>query len=114
MLFAINQVLHRYGDRLVRMREGTGIEFRGFLQPPGSRGRQNMEYDYCPLGEVPRGQYILLAPIESELAVGDKLVRGSLNVIIRRLETVTALDSPVYFWGLCEETEGDDRWGEPL
>lgn len=98
--------MKHYGDELKVLREDEILEFRGFLQHFDSHSRQNMEFTYGPLGQIPKGQYILMVPVAPKLRVGDVICRGELRVILRRLELFTVGDQPVYYWGLCEETEG--------
>lgn len=114
MKLSLQKVLGKYGNRITCIRAGETVTFRGFLQHSGSKSQQNMKRTFGPLGEIPGGQYVLLAPTVLELSVGDVLSEGNLQVIIRRLETVHLRDKPIYRWGLCEKKGGEDTWGEPL
>lgn len=106
MQYSVSRVMKHFGDKLLVLRGEEKLQFRGFLQHFDSHSRQNMEFTYGPLGEIPKGQYILMVPVAPRLQVGDVILRGELKVIVRRLELFTVGDKPVYYWGLCEETEG--------
>ena len=114
MVLTIEKVLRRYGSLLTLYHGGKTITFRGFLQHSGSRSWYNMEPRYSPLGKIPRGKYILLAPVHTEILVGDTLDDGSAKVTVRRIETVKLGDESVYLWGLCEEKGGEELWASPL
>lgn len=111
MVSTIEKVLRRYGTSLILCRGDSEEIFRGFLQHSDSRSRQNMLKEFCPLGEIPRGQYILLAPLELELKTDDTLIQGTNKVTICRIETVMYGDRPAYRWGLCKEKGDEDLWG---
>lgn len=114
MVYAIEKVLRRYGSSLILRRSDKTVCFHGFLQHSGSKSWQNMERSFGPLGEIPRGQYVLLAPLDPELKEGDTLVQGTLETAICRLETVTVGDKAVYRWGLCTKKGGEDTWAMQL
>lgn len=107
-MVSIQKVLEKYGNRIILRKNGEVTAFRGFLQHSASKSQQNMKREFSLLGEIPGGQYILLAPMEPSLAVGDVLEQGSLQVEIRKVETVMAMDRPLYQWGLCEKRGVED------
>lgn len=109
MVVTMDKIFRRYGSRILLRRGGSETEFRGFLQHSGSKSWENMEYRYGPLGEIPRGKHILLAPAELAVNKGDTLVLGALQVVVRRIETVMAGDQKLYLWGLCVEKGSEDR-----
>ena len=109
-MVSIQKILEKYGNRITLRKDGEVIVFRGFLQHSMSKSRQNMKREFGLLGEIPGGQYVLLAPLEPNLTVGDVLEQGSLRVEIRRVETVMAMDKPLYQWGLCEKRGGEAAW----
>lgn len=111
MVCIIDKVLKRYGSLLTLYKEGREVTFRGFLQHSGSRSWYNMEPRYSPLGQIPRGKYILLASVQTPVEVGDTLCDGCTKATVRRVETVKMGDLPAYVWGLCEEKGGEDHWG---
>ena len=113
MVLTIEKVLRRYGSLLTLRHGDKTITFRGFLQHSGSKSWYNMEPRYSPLGKIPRGKYILLAPVQTPVSVGDTLDDGCARVTVRRIETVKMGDEPIYLWGLCEEKGGEGLWGSP-
>lgn len=110
MVFAIEKAIRRYGSLLILQRGEEQIAFRGFLQHSNSKSWQNMERSFSPLGEIPTGQYVLLAPTKPVMAEGDVLAQGALKTVICRLETVMVGDQAAYQWGLCVKKGGEDTW----
>jgi len=101
----------RWGSAMILRRRGEELPLRGFLQETGSRNWQNMEKVFTPLGEIPRGQYLYLGPVEPTVEVGDVLLTGGRIFEVRRAELIRYGDTPVYRWGLCVEKGGSDTWG---
>ena len=112
MVVTMDKVFRLYGSPIVLKSGGSEIEFRGFLHHSGSKSWENMEYRYGPLGEIPRGKHILLAPAETPVQKGDTLTSGTLQVVVRRIETVMAGDKVLYLWGLCVERGYENIWVE--
>ena len=108
---AIKQAFYRYGTTISVRKDGKTLEFRGFLQHTDSKSWQNMRGEFCALGEIPRGQFVLFAPANVVLSHGDKLKQGDKVVAIRTLERVMLGDAVLYQWGLCENVGGEDTWG---
>ena len=103
MFSAMDWIFRRYGS-LMRIRRGKEIgQLRGFLHLFTSRSWQNMEREYLPLGEVPRGQYILVVPANAGLLPGDQVERDGKVYVLRRTELMYHRDRPLYLWGLCVE-----------
>lgn len=107
---SIEKILRRYGQRVTVDRKDDRMEFRGIFQHTGSKDWHNMEKSYSLLGQIPRGQYMILAPAGVVLLVGDKLLVGSRRFSIRRVESVSWGEKPLYSWGLCVELGGEDTW----
>lgn len=110
---SIQSVLKRYGNTIVCVSSQTPFSFVGFLQRSKSKSLQNSQRDYCKVGELSEKRYLLLAPTEAVLAVGDVLEHGPLRVKIQTLETVSVKDKPLYQWGLCKSIGGVDTWVVP-
>jgi hypothetical protein len=110
MRSAIEKILHRYGEQVLVDRKEAPLVFRGIFQHTGSKDWHNMEKAYSLLGQIPRGQYLVLAPVEVTLLMGDRLVVGGRRFSIRRVETVTWRGKPMYSWGLCVELGEEDTW----
>lgn len=84
--------------------------FRGIFQHTGSKDWHNMEKSYSLLGQIPRGQYMIMAPVGIRLEMGDRLQVGERRFSIRRVETVFWRNRALYSWGLCVELGRDDIW----
>ena len=107
---ALQKIFGYWGSDLV-LKSGTQeTAFRGFLQHSASKSLQNMEKDFLPLGEIPGGQYTLIAPPETGAAAGDTVVLGQKSYELRRAETVMYGTEALYIWGLCTEKGGEDTW----
>ena len=108
MVYTIDRILKKYGTGLL-LRHGQQEEsFRGFLQPSHSKNWQNMEKKFSPLGQIPAGQHVLLAPPNINAERGDIVVLGEKCYVLRRLEKVMYGDKLLYIWGLCGEKGGED------
>ena len=103
-------IFRRYGTRLLRHRGGAAAEFRGLLQSSLSKDRQNLEREIMPLGEIPGGRYVLMAPAKTELKAGDVVEQAGKFYVLRRVETVLFRDEALYVWGLCVEKGDEDTW----
>ena len=106
----IGLILETYGVRITRKEEGA--TYRGFFQPVRSKSWQYLDGDYSPLGEIPRGQYVYIGPVEPAAEAGDTLTVGSKDYWLRRTELVWDREGPVYCWGMCVEKGGEDTWGQ--
>ena len=104
----LEKVMGRWGTTVTLQRSGQS--YKAFLHETGSRTWQNMEKVYTPLGEVPRGQYLYMGPVEPALQVGDVLRCGGKIYELRRAEATLYGDLPIYCWGLCVEKGGEDTW----
>ncbi len=107
---AIRRLLRRYGSPLGLARGEEAWEFRGFLYPVRSEARQNVQWELTALGQVPRGQYVLIAPAGLSCQSGDIVTRGEKEYLLRRSEQIYYGQTPVYIWGVCTEKGGDDPW----
>ena len=110
MVGLIDKVMNRYGSQIVLQREESRITFRGFLHHTASKDWHNMEKVFSPLGQIPRGQYAVLAPPTMQLQVGDILNCNGKSYALRRVETVLFRDTPIYCWGLCVERGSATKW----
>ena len=106
----IGKLLCRYGETLVLEGQAGTLTFQGVFQHTGSKDWHNMEKTYSLLGQMPRGQYLVLAPVGVALQAGDRLLVGSRRFGIRRAESVKWKAKPAYTWGLCVELGGEDTW----
>lgn len=103
----VERILRQYGNTITLRRTGEDCTFRGFLNHTGSHSWQNMQKKYSPLGELPGGQYVLLAPLEPVLKRGDLLLVDGRRYRIRRLEKECLGSEALCQWGLCVEEGGE-------
>lgn len=99
----IADLIARYG-RPVRLIQGEhATQVQAFLQPVTSKSWQNMERLFGPLGEIPRGQYLYMGPVDADFAAADRLECGNRVYLPRRADLVYFGQEPIYCWGLCVE-----------
>ncbi len=111
MAALIDRLLKRYGcDLTLVVSYNETYSFRGLLQHFDSHTWANMQKEYSLLGDIPRGRYVLLVPMEPELEVGSILMQGEKRLILRRIETVRLGDKALYRWGLCAERTKEATW----
>jgi len=103
----VERILREYGTAITLRGSREDCTFRGFLNHTGSHSWQNMHRNYSPLGEIPGGQYVLLAPLEPVLKGGDLLIMDGRRYRIRRLEKENLGGKAICQWGLCVEEGGD-------
>ena len=107
----VEKILNRYGSPITLHRFEGDFELRGFMQHTASLGWQNMQKVYSPIGEIPRGQYLLLLPPEPLLVKGDYLFREEIWYRVCRVEKVFYREEVIYCWCLCEEGGKLGSWG---
>ena len=106
----IERIFKKYGTPIV-LRGAYGDQtIRGFWQHTGSLGWHNMQSVYSPLGEVPRGQYLLLVPMDPPLKKGNIFMKDGVWYVIRRVEKMWHADQAIYRWCLCEEGGKEGTW----
>lgn len=108
----VSKILQSYGSPLVLRKTETDHEIRAFFQPVRSKSWQYLEGDYSPLGEIPRGQYVYIGPVEPRADEGDTLMVEGREYWLRRSELILDRNGPVYCWGMCVEKGGEDNWGQ--
>lgn len=108
----IEKLIDRYGTTFSLLRGDGNIEIKGILQIVGAASRQNMQIDFTPLGEVPRGRYLLLVPAEPEVSKGDVMTKNGSGryFTISRVEQVWFREKTIYCWCLCEERGVPGKW----
>lgn len=111
MRHTIDRILRKYGTPIVLRRVTGDTIIHGFMHHTGSLGWKNMQPVYSPLGEVPRGQYLLMLPIEPLLEKGDIFKKGDIWYVVRRVEKMWHGEKAVYCWCLCEEGGEAGIWG---
>ena len=108
----IDKILNTYGSAVTLQRKDEEFSIRVFFQPVRSKSWQYLEGNYSPLGEIPRGQYVYIGPVEPKANAGDTLIVADKSYWLRRTELVRDAEGPVYCWGLCVEKGGEVNWGQ--
>ena len=107
----MDRVFACYGTDALLISEAGQQEVKVFFHSVNSRSWQNMERMFFPLGEIHRGQYICVLPIDAVAVAGDTVVLMGKSYKLRRVEEMFVQGQSVYRWGLCVEKGGDDNWG---
>ena len=107
----VAKILESYGTAMELKRGQLTYQIRAFFQPVRSKSWQYLEGDYSPLGEIPRGQYIYIGPVEPKAEAGDTVTVDGKDYWLRRTELIRDGEGPVYCWGICVEKGGEDTWG---
>lgn len=110
MVYTIEKILKRYGTGMILKHGQREESFRGFLQPSRSKSLQNLGKEFSPLGRIPDGMYVLLAPEDMEAECGDTVVLADKSYELRRVEKVIYGNKNLYTWALCREKGGEDTW----
>lgn len=108
----VSKILAQYGASLTLGKKDGDHEVRAFFQPVRSKSWQYLEGDFSPLGEIPRGQYVYIGPVDPAAESGDTLAVEGKNYWLRRTEMILDASGPVYCWGICVEKGGEDNWGQ--
>ena len=108
----IEKILKAYGSAVTLQHQDGTYDIRAFFQPVRSKSWQYLEGNYSPLGEIPRGQYVYIGPVEPQAEAGDTLIVDSKAYWLRRTELVRDSGGAVYCWGMCVEKGGEDNWGQ--
>lgn len=107
----VGKILETYGTAVTLQQSGNALAIRAFFQPVRSKSWQYLEGNYSPLGEIPRGQYVYIGPVEPQAQAGDTVKVDGKSYWLRRTELVRDCEGPVYCWGICVEKGGEDTWG---
>ena len=108
----VSKILNTYGMAVTLSRGGMEYDIRVFFQPVRSKSWQYLEGNYSPLGEIPRGQYVYIGPVEPGAEAGDTVTVDGKAYWLRRTELIHDANGPVYCWGICVEKGGEDTWGQ--
>ena len=107
----VEKVLRQYGTDMTLISAGQRKTVRGFFRAVNSRSWQSMENEATPLGEISRGQYAYVGPVNVKVKEGDTLMLGEKTYLFRRVESYYYGNTAVYQWGLCVEKGVNDTWG---
>ena len=108
----VRRILEKYGTALTLCRGESQWQVRGFFQPVRSKSWDYSDSNYSPLGEIPRGRYVYIGPLEPLAMAGDTITLGQKDYLVRRSEIFWDHQGPAYCWGLCLEKGGEDHWGQ--
>ena len=107
----IGKILQSHGTDMVL----TGAEgqktIRGFFRAVNSKSWQSMESEASLLGEITRGQYAYIGPVDVAVQEGDTVTLGEKTYLFRRVEPYYYGNEAIYNWGLCVEKGVNDTWG---
>lgn len=107
----VERLLKKYGTDLTIKHEEQQSTLRAFFRAVNTHSWQSLESEASLLGEVTRGQYVYLGPVDGGAQEGDTLILGGKNYLLRRAEVYYFENEPVYQWGLCVEKGVNDTWG---
>ena len=103
--------LARYGVDAVLHSASGSRAVKVFFHSISSSAWQNVDRQFCALGEVPRGRYLCVMPADADAAVEDILTVHGKNYLLRRVERMYSFTGAVYCWGICVEKGSEDQWG---
>lgn len=106
----IEGIIDSYGSCVTAVTGGAAHSFRAFLQPVTSKSWQNMQKVFGPLGEIPRGQYLYIGPMDEDIAGADHIECHGVDYLVRRTDSILVGDEALYIWGLCVRKGADDPW----
>lgn len=104
-------VFERYGTTATIQTAAGEQQIKVFFYSVNSSAWQNMERVFSPLGEVPRGQYICVLPMDAVAGPEDTLTVAGHKYLLRRVEDMVMFTGAVYRWALCVEKGSEDTWG---
>ena len=107
----VEKLLSRFGTDMTLVSGEKETTVRGFFRAVNSKSWQNMESTVSLLGEISRGQYVYMGPVDAAAKEGDTLILGNRTYLFRRVEPYYYGNQPIYQWGLCVEKGVNDTWG---
>ena len=107
----VEKLLSRFGTDMTIVSGEEETTVRGFFRAVNSKSWQNMESTVSLLGEISRGQYVYMGPVDVAAKEGDTLILGNRTYLFRRVEPYYYGNQPIYQWGLCVEKGVNDTWG---
>ena len=107
----VSKIIRQYGTDMTLTSGGTSTTVRGFFRAVNSKSWQSMESEATLLGEITRGQYSYIGPVDVAIKEGDTVTLGEKTYLFRRVEPYYYGNEAVYNWGLCVEKGVNDTWG---
>ena len=108
---SVEALFNRQGTALTILSEGKEKTVRGFFRAVNSKSWQSMESEANLLGEISRGQYVYMGPVNARVQEGDGLLLDGKEYLFRRVETYRYREEALYQWGMCVERGVNDTWG---
>ena len=107
----VERLMRQHGTDMTIVSGEENKTVRGFFRAVNSGSWQSMESEATLLGEISRGQYAYMGPVEAAVKEGDTILLGDKGYLLRRVEAYYYGNAPVYQWGLCVERGVNDTWG---
>lgn len=107
----VEKIIARHGTDMTVTSGSEQKTVRGFFRAVNSKSWQSMESEATLLGEISRGQYAYIGPVDAAVKEGDTLSLGEKTYLFRRTELYYYGNQAVYQWGLCVEKGVNDTWG---
>ena len=107
----VESVFQKYGTDMTVTSVDKEITVRGFFRAVNSKSWQSMESEATLLGEITRGQYAYIGPVDVAVREGDTVTLGEKTFLFRRVEPYYYGNEAIYNWGLCVEKGVNDTWG---
>lgn len=107
----VSKIIRQYGTDMTLTSAGISKTVRAFFRAVNSKSWQSMESEATLLGEITRGQYSYIGPVDTAVREGDTVTLGEKTYLFRRVEPYYYGNEAVYLWGLCVEKGVNDTWG---
>ena len=107
----VEKIMVQHGTDLTIVSGLENKTVRGFFRAVNSKSWQSMESEASLLGEITRGQFVYMGPVDGAEKEGDTLILGDRSYLFRRTELYYYGNQAVYQWGLCVEKGVNDTWG---
>ena len=107
----VSKIIRQYGTDMLLTSSGETMTVRGFFRAVNSKSWQSMESEATLLGEITRGQYAYIGPVDVAVREGDTVTLGEKTYLFRRVEPYYYGNEAIYNWGLCVEKGVNDTWG---
>lgn len=107
----VEKIIAQHGTDMTVASGSEQKTVRGFFRAVNSKSWQSMESEATLLGEISRGQYAYIGPVDAAVKEGDTLSLGEKTYLFRRTELYYYGNQAVYQWGLCVEKGVNDTWG---
>ena len=107
----VSRIISQHGTDMTLTCGEESQTVRAFFRAVNSKSWQSMESEATLLGEISRGQYAYIGPVDVVVHEGDTLTLGEKTYLFRRVEPYYYGNQAVYNWGLCVEKGVNDTWG---